>query len=42
MKIEPYNFEKANVDNPAFDCGAPGCVMDTSRCPEELKMAERL
>eukprot|EP00668_Euglena_longa_P042867 GGOE01056752.1.p1 GENE.GGOE01056752.1~~GGOE01056752.1.p1 ORF type:complete len:387 (-),score=91.05 GGOE01056752.1:12-1172(-) len=42
MKIEPYNFEKANIEDPNFDCGAPGCVMDTSKCPEELKFKDHV
>ncbi len=37
MKIEPYNYELAGVDDPTYDCGSPGCVMDTTKCPDELK-----
>jgi len=40
MKIEPYNFEMAGVDDPAFDCGNPGCLMDTLKCPDELKTVD--
>jgi|EP00670_Eutreptiella_braarudii_P006525 hypothetical protein len=40
MKIEPYNYERAGVDDPTYDCGAPGCVMDTHKCPEELKLVD--
>jgi hypothetical protein len=40
MKIAPYNYESANIEDPNYDCGAPGCVMDTSRCPAELKVVD--
>jgi len=42
IKVEPYNSEPygPNHTRTPLDCGSPACVMDTSRCPEELKWVD--